>query len=370
MRQHTSELLNVLAGSFERRLVVDVFHGSNRVAEGLAAESWSLNGDLGSQICYSGSTVLVIDSLAGESWSPVGTEGILSPFRAMLELVLEISAGDFRERVSLGMLRAISVPSAQDSVTTVDGEERVVSSRVVVDFRSKDEEVGRASFPEPVETAGSASSWGEIRRLAQSPVEISVPDVPVPSTIVWEPKQRSRLDALHELGRILGGTLIVNSRGAVTVVPDSFGEPVGVLRLGEYGTVIEVGSVIDTDTVYNVVVGTFETADRAPLYAVARVESGDLAVGGLYGANVRYYSSDRVKTQEQADAAVKAVLAESIGSQMYDVQIQCHINPLVEIGDVWALEGWTAPLSGRVVKVSLSDSELMNVTLRVKRELA
>jgi hypothetical protein len=76
-----------------------------------------------------------------------------------------------------------------------------------------------------------------------------------------------------------------------------------------------------------------------------------------------------VKTQAQADSAVRAVLDQSIGSQQYDVQIQCHVNPIVEIGDVVTLEGWKRPLVGRLRKVSLSNSAYMNVTLRVARRL-
>src|SRR5690606_11772840 len=132
--------------------------------------------------------------------------------------------------------------------------------------------------------------------------------------------------------------------------------------LGELGTVLDVSDEIDTDTVYNEVVGTFEDAAGNPLYAVARVESGPLSVDGPYGVNTRYYASDLVKTQVQANGAVQSVLDQSIGSQQYDVQVQCHVNPLVEIGDVAELAGWKRPLVGQIRQVNLSDSSLMNVT--------
>ena len=161
----------------------------------------------------------------------------------------------------------------------------------------------------------------------------------------------------------------MNSAGAFTIISDEVGDPVGALRLGDRGTVIDVGYEVDTDAVYNVVVGQFEDENRNEIWSVAEVTIGDLAVGGLYGENTRYYSSDFVKTQEQADSATAAVLALATGSQQYDVPIQCHINPLVELGDVLELHGWVRPLSGRLVSFSISASESMTVTLRVSRPL-
>lgn len=371
MRQSSEQLKQVLSGSFTRRLTVDVFHGSDRVATGLAFTGWSLNGDLGSEVCYSGAGTVVVESVNGERWAPEGADGVLSPFRARFELMLEVSAGDFSERVSLGSFRVTKTPSMRETTVTIDGAEHVVSSEIESSFLSLDEIVRRAGFEGPVTSPAGASVWGEVRRFAVGlAVEESVPDVVMATAVTWEAAQGGRLKAIHALGRMLGGTMIINGRGAFTLVPDEYTAPVGVLRLGTEGTVTEIGADIDTDGVYNVVVGSFEDANRNPIYATARVRSGPLAYDGTFGANVRYYSSDFVKTQAQADSAVNAVLAESIDSQMYDVRVQCHINPLVEIGDVWEVDGWSKPLVGRVVKVSMSDSELMTVTLRAKRVLS
>lgn len=369
MRQHSAQLAEVLTGSFEREVVANIFNGSDRVLEGVRFESWSLDSDLGRGVCSDGSGAVVHASVDGSSLVPEGTDGVLSPFRARVEPVVTIRAGAFSESVSLGTFRVVSVPSAVDSVAEVGGREVVVGSRVVLGFDSLERDVERWGFRFPEQSKAGVSAYSEIRRLTGMPVEQTVPDVLVPSVKVWEAKQGGRLDAVLELGKILGGSAVVNSRGAWVVVPDEVGEPVATLRLGSQGTVTEVGSEIDTDTVYNEVVGSFEDASGKPLYAVARVESGPLSVFGPYGVHTRYYESDLVRTQAQADVAVRSVLAESIGSQQYDVQVQCHVNPLVEVGDVVALEGWKRPLVGRLRKVSLSNSQLMSVTMRVARRL-
>ncbi|GAA1147863.1 hypothetical protein GCM10009651_35750 [Microbacterium natoriense] len=370
MRQGSSELVKVLSGSFERELTVNVFTGTDRVLVDERFESWQVDSGLSGRVCSDGSGVLVHASVGGESLVPVGTRGVLSPFRARVEPVVTVRAGGFSESVSLGVFRVTGVPSASDSTVLFDGRELVVASRVGLKFFSLDEDVERWGFRFPEQSPVGASAYGEIRRITGMPVEVTVPDVALPAVKVWEAKQGGRLDAVHELGRILGGTAVVNSRGAWVVVPDEVGDPVATLRLGELGTVLDVADEIDTDTVYNEVVGSFEDANGNPFYSVAAVSVGDLAVTGPYGRNTRYYASDLVKTQAQGDAAVQSVLDLSIGSQVYDVQVQCHMHPLIEVGDVVALEGWSRPLVGQVRAVKLSDSAYMNVTLRVHRELS
>lgn len=370
MRQGSAELVDILSGSFERELTVNVFTGADRVLVGERFESWQLESDLGGKVCSSGQGVIVHPSENGESLAPVGTRGVLSAFRARVEPVMTVTAGGFSESVSLGLFRVTGNPSSVDTTAVYDGRELVVASTVGVKFMSLDEDVNRWGFRFPDQSGAGASAFEEIRRLSGMPVEQTVPDVALPSTKVWEAKQGGRLDAILDLGRILGGSAVVNSRGAWVIIPDAIGEQVASLRLGEFGTVLDVADEIDTDTVYNEVVGTFEDADGNPLHAVAAVETGDLAISGAYRPNTRYYASDLVKTQAQADAAVQSVLALSVGSQQYDVQIQCHVNPLVEVGDVVKLEGWKRPLIGLLRKVSLSDSAYMNVTMRVQRELS
>lgn len=369
MRQHSQNLADALSGSFERDLTVNVYNASNRPLEGARFESWQLSSDLSRAICGQGSGVIVHASVKGESLVPVGTKGILSPFRARVEPVLTIRAGEFQESVSLGTYRVMAVPSAEDFVAEYEGREIVTGSRVGVKFDSLETDVERWGFQFPETSPAGASAFDEIRRFTNMAVEQTVADVPLPSLKTWEAKQGGRLDAVMELGKILGGQAVVNSRGAWVIIPDEIGEPVATLRLGELGTVLDVADEIETDTVYNEVVGSFEDANGNPFYSIARVTSGPLSVDGPYGVHTRYYSSDLVKTQAQGDTAVQSVLDQSIGSQQYDVQIQCHINPLVEIGDVVGLAEWKRPLVGTLRNVSLSDSAYMNVTIRVAREL-
>lgn len=368
MRRHSDALLDVLSGSFDRDVTVNVFHGAVRVREGLRFESWSLTGDLDNEVAVSGAGVIVYESVNGESLLPEGTRGDLSPFRASLEIVMHVRAGDFSESVSLGLFVLTKVPSARDSTVEVNGRSVTVASRVAVEFRSLDERVRRWGFRSP-EHPQSASCFDELRRITGMPIRETVPDVSLSSGVVYEAKQGGRLAAVQLIADTLGGVPLVDSDGAWVIVPDEVGEPVGELRLGSRGTVTDVGYEVDTDGVFNVVVGQFEDAARKEIWAVAEVEYGDLAPSGLFGENTLYISDDRVKTREQAVARVKAARDLYTASQQYDVPVQCHINPLVELGDVLELVEWVRPLSGRLVKFNMSDSELMTVTLRITRNL-
>lgn len=370
MRIHTPELLDVLTGSFNRRLVVDVFHGTDRVLEDLPVTGWTFEGDLGGEIKHSGRGTIVYASESGESLVPEGTTGVLSPFRARLLMMLEVYTDQgFTERINLGWMQVTKVPSAFDTFAEVNGVRRVVSSVVEIVFESLDVLVARRGFRFPEQPKSLASCYNEIRLITGFPVSESVADKPIPALPTYEATQGGRLKAVQALAGALGGRAVVDPAGAFTVVPDKVGPVVGKLAIGPQGTVVDVGYEVDTDNVYNCVVGQFEDANRNPIYAVAEVTDGDLAVDGLFDEYTRYYSSDFVKTQTQANAAVKSVLAQSIGSQQYEVPVQCVINPLPELGDTVEVTGHVRPLKGRVVKYTLSDSALMNLVLEVHRDL-
>ena len=116
------------------------------------------------------------------------------------------------------------------------------------------------------------------------PVKETVADVPMPEGVVYEARKGGRLAAVQLIGDTLGGIPVVDSTGAWVIVPDAVGDPVGDLRLGERGTVTDVGYEITTDEVYNVVVGQFEHDDRTEIWVVATAD-GDLAPGGLFDEN-------------------------------------------------------------------------------------
>ena len=369
MRAHSEQLAEVLTGSFSRRLIADVFHGTERVLQDLPLTGWSLDGDLGAEVKHGGRGSVVYQSVAGESLVPEGAEGILSPFRARLLLLMEIGAGEFSETITLGWFRITGVPYAKDQFAEVNGQMVVVSSVVDLVFESIDVDVKRRGFRSEEQPPSLSSVYAELRRISSLPILQTVADRTIPASIVYEATQGGRLKGVQALAGLLGGSAVPNPSGALVVIPDTFGAVAGSLVVGPDGTVMDVPYAIETDEVYNCVVGNFEDADRNPIYAVAEVTVGPLATSGNFGENTRYYASDFVKNQTAANSAVAAILTQSTGQQNFDVPIQCIINPLFELGDTLDVPGHVRPLKGRLMKYSMSDSALMNVTLSATRAL-
>ena len=366
MRRHSDALKDVLLGSFTRTLKCDVFHGTNRVLEDLTLSSWTFEGDLSGDVKHSGSATVVHNSVAGESLVPEGTKGFLSPFRARLLLQMIVSAGEFSEAVVLGWVRVTRINSAYDQYADVNGVSVVTGSVVTLDFESLEIDIQRRGFHDEQQPPAGATCWGEVRRITGMPVSESLPDKTVPGSLTYEAAQGGRLTGVQQNISHLGGIPVINSDGAVTAVPTVAGPVVGELALGARGTVIDVPYSIDTDSVYTTVVGVYEREDRTPIRAVASLDLAD----GLFPEYTRYRSSPLVTTQEEANRDVAAILQNSTASQQYEVDVQCIINPLIELGDVLRVAGWVRPISGRVLKYRLSDSPLMNVTIEASRELS
>jgi len=367
VRPHSDALADVLtAGSFSRRLIADVFFGADRQEQDIDLTAWTIDYDLTAQVKMSGTATVVHQSVAGESWVPVGTEGLLSPFKAKLLLSVEISAGGFTETVTLGWARVTRIVSATDYWMDTPTGRVITASVIQLEFMSLDETVRRAGFHDPEQPPSLASNYAELRRIGLLPVQATVNDVAIPTTLTYPSGQGSRLGGVQDLFALFGGVGVVNTAGAWQLVPNAIGDPIADLVIGDEGTVTDAGYAVDTDQVYNAIVGTAEDANRNPLTYTA-VAAGALAPNGLYGENTDYYKSDTAQTPDSLKAETEAFLANSIGGQTYQVPIQCIFSPLPELGDVLNVVGHTRPLVGRTLKLSLSDSALMNVTLEVAR---
>lgn len=364
MRDHSSRLDLMLRDSFGARLIVDVYHGSNRVFSNLPVSSWSFSGVLDSDVKHTGSVTVDYQSVSGESLLPSDTADLLSPYRARLLFLMEIASGAGSETVTLGWGRVTAVPQGYD---TYDGNGNTIVSHVVLEWASLDLLLQRRGFRWPEQIPDTSSCYKELRRISRMNVTETVVDAPIPSAVVYEARPGGRLDGVQMLAGVLGGTAVVNSWGALTIVPDTMGSVDGVLALGATGTVVDVSPGLDTDGVYNTVVGSFEAPNRRPITAVARATETDLNPSGYYGEYTKYVTSDTVTTQSQANLFVAAELKKSLRSQADTVQVKCVVNPLIELGDVVQVTGWYRSLTGRVVSYDLSDAALMSVTLEVPR---
>lgn len=377
MRDHSNELLDVLAGdgvltgSFTLRLSVDVFLGSDRVLEDIPVTQWSYDAVLDSEVNVSGVLTLVYQADDGVSIIPHGYEGLVTPFGASMYLSVDITAGTFTERIGLGWVEIVSIPSARDTYADTASGQIVTASVLEVEFASMDNRVRAWGFRFPEQPESLASVYDELRRITAMNVAETVADKSIPANIVYEPTEGGRLSAVQALFRVLGGMGVIDPLGAWTLVPYQWGSVVGTLSLGANGTVVNIPHSIDTDGVFNCVVGSFQDpVTLNPITAVSYVAGDEgLGVDSAWGEHTRYITDENVTTQVAASQRVAAELETVTQSQRYRVDVECMFNPLFELGDMVSVVGWVRPLEGRVIKYSLSEKMTMIVTLEVKRAL-
>lgn len=402
MRAGTEQLRKVLTDSQTAYLLVDVLHGTDRVAQGVSPVDWSLSGNLASNVKSTGRVRFVHESLRGESWVPDGTRGILSPFRATLLLTYVVKVGGFEERVQLGLFDVVDVPFAEDAVshtnarwvaeevagpdtllpspflppavdlflggmvyksgTVQGGVQRVVTSTVEVEIASLENRVLEDSLVSPATVSGSAVDvW---RQYGLLPVETSQ-DVTLAKTTI-PADEGSRLKLVQSCAEAMGGVPVVNSRGNWALA----GEDQQTLVLqawGDQSTVTEITHQVSTVGFSNVVRGVFEAVDGRPIYSTW-VAPGDLSPEALGRRWVSYVKSDTVRNQFEADEFTAAVGRERTGQDV-DVPVVCLTNPLLEVGDAVRVEGWVRPLEGYAQRVDMGSGATMTLTIRARRQL-
>lgn len=371
MRPASAALSQILTGSFSSRLIVDSFYGSVRSRTDLGVGDWELTWNSEAEIKAAGTLSIVYTDDLAATISPRQFTDTLAPYGQEVNMILEISAGEsFVETVQLGRYRITAVPDARDKYFQVLGQTLTVGSRVELTLEDRMVRIRRWGFRSDQAPASFASCWAELQRITGMQIIRSVADQVVPSNLVYKAVEGGRLVAVQALAQALGGVAYVTPDGALSVLSNSWGSSVATLLLGEDGTIIDVGMAMESEDVANEVVGNFEDPDRNPLYAVATITQGPLAVSGPYGTYTRYVTNDTVKTAAAAKAYVDAELSRVSSRLIQRVPVQCVMNPLIEDGDVITVQRMTGGnITGRVVKHKLGTSATMSLEMDVLRNV-
>jgi hypothetical protein len=365
MRTGTQQLKDVIeGGAMKATLVGDVVRGAERLLEGVSFESWSLTGDYDADIKSGGDVTLLYAGDFADSVSPRELTDILAPYGSEIHLYMEIAAENFSGRIAMGKYRIDGVPSASDS--SIVHRERLITAGSVVQLRLLDRmrNVQRAPFRSLEQPSSLTSTWAELGRVTRLPLTRNVNDVAIPSTLVYP---RSRLETAQLLAQLLGGRPYLTEFGTVAILPDTAGSVVATIRTGPDGSIGELKYSMESEDVYNVVVGDFETADGTPIHVEAEITDGPLAVEN-YGENVAFYErpdKELITDTTTAQTAVNTELARVSQTGYYELPIQCRLNPLLEIGDVIQAETVNRLITGRIRKTEMNRSGPMSLTLAV-----
>jgi hypothetical protein len=382
MRDTTATLGEVLKSSFGARLIADVFYDDERTLKGLDVGAYTLQWDIEGEIKGNGYLDVVYQGGTGDSLTPREFTDRLAPFGQEVNLLMEITAGTFSETVMLGRYRIVAAPTASDRYAKFMGRQVVTGTTLRVNIADLLVGVQREGLRWPSPPLRS-TTYAEMQRLSGLPILESVPDAPIPTGVIYEPKDGGRLEAVQMLASWLGGTAVVTALGELTVVPFEPGDVVNTISMGEDGRILDVQTGMDSEGVYNEVVGTYQSDDGTPFYSVASINSGPLAVSGPYGRYTFNDTAQGVQTQGQANIRARQQLDRLISGQSYRITVTCVLDPRVEVGDMVTLNG---PLefdqddptdegtpaftdTGRVLSCGFGTDNTMTITLDVARHV-
>lgn len=367
MRPGNELMRELLSSSFELSFRADLMYGSARVAADLEVVSPSVVADSSGMVEMSGSLGVVWADPDGADVEPYEPGDLFSPFGYRIILFAVVKAGVNEARQQIADLVITEVPR-------VDGEpfvwgETLIHSGQRVDLVVKDRmvEVQRDRFTKLEQPAGLSSCWDEIGRLTGFALTRSVADAAVTKSVVYE---ESRVEAVQQLAALLGGVAFMEWDGTLSVRPSDAGDPVAELELGENGTIVQVGSSLSADGVYNGVVIRGEGDAQEQILAELWVTSGPLkaSVGSERTPFHRvpyFYSSPFISTSAQALGYAPGLLSRVSSPRSASLQVTCVTNPLLQVGDVVTVRDRRFEWTVRLTRVPLERSGVMTVTADV-----
>jgi hypothetical protein len=354
------------------RLVVWAWYGGRlSVPEPLPVSSWSLSADAGRKAA--GLTVEVDDPTGRLApWlleDPLGAGGARLQCTYMVGGAGAIPLGWYRVTRSEPEESWVSYLINERGTVTPDspvlaGKRLAVASggaKVSVSADDLAVILDSDRLVAPESPPSGATVLSEIRRMCADIIPVTVDsgvaDVAVSARLVYD-ALTPRLDVVQDLAGRIGCAVRVDGNGFLRVYP-IMTAPAATLRGGPEGLLVKVNRSQDYAGLYNrfVVDGTADS--ERPVRAVADIASGPLRVGGPHGSVPKFYSSQMISTQTQADEHARRMRDTQLAGMTTDLKVVCAPMPHIEVGD-WATvnaavaDGRIVPVSGRVTAASIS----------------
>jgi len=365
MRHASAQTLSILEGSFELTYQADLIYNDVVLFQNLPISTPSLSWDSTADVEGSGSCEVLWTDDYATSLKPDSPQDWLAPFGTRLVIYAVISVPPFRERIPLGVYTITAVPSADDYPLMYQHRRITVGSRVQLDFSDRMVEVQDDRFSRLAQPSQLFSVYTELAVLTGFQLTRTIPDGPITRKVVYE---ESRIKACQALAEIIGGVPFMESDGTLSLRPIRATTPVAALTVGETGTIVQVGSAMSREGVYNGVVIRGETDEQGAILAERWVMTGPLAAtqpGGPrtpFHRRPAFYSSPFITTQAQADAAISALLDRYSATCASQLDITCVVNPLLQVGDVVTVWDGAATWTIRLVKITIGTGPTMSVT--------
>lgn len=364
MRPSSQAIDSLLLDSFDISFRAALWYAGRPLVSDLAIDAPSLVWDASAEVEGSGTVTVVWSDEHGSSMTPLDAGDKLAPFGARLIVSAVIEAGgNAVGRIQLGDFDITGVPSV-DGQPIVWGTTNIYAgSRIDLVLKDRMVEVQRDRFTHLASPGQLNSVWREMAALTGFQVTRSLPDAPITRSVVYE---ESRVSALQDVALIIGGIPFMEWDGTLSCRPVAPGAVVADLRMGERGTIAQVGSSLSADGVYNGVI--IRHPDTGEILAELWITSGALRATPVGGERTpfhrvpRFYSSPFITTQAQAQAAAPGLLEQYSNPRATTLEVTCVINPLLQIGDVVTVADGTYLWTIRLTRVPVEQSAMMTVT--------
>lgn len=367
MRDGSPELMEVLTGSFTARWEADLYYDDDRRMSNLPLTNVSFSEDGEAKVQQSGSCTVVWTDEFATSISPTMITDPLAPFGAQLWVWCVVEAGTFTERVEYGHYEITDVPSARDEHMRFRGEWVTPGSLVDLTLSEVTYGIGQEKWAVPTPPSNLSSTWDELGRITGLQLNRSVTDQPITRSYAY---QDNKLDVVYDLCNVmLDGVPHIMTDGTLMVRPNTWPSPVYTLTRADH--IVQVGTPMSADQVYNDVVVTSYATDQSVILARASITDGPLRVSDPDGSpspfRRRTYtqSSQLVTTHSQALAWAQATLNRVSVLRTREVPVTVMFNPLLERGDVVTVERPTEWWTCRVVTIDRSQQGTQDMVVQV-----
>jgi hypothetical protein len=188
------------------------------------------------------------------------------------------------------------------------------------------------------------------------------PNVAANTTTITTPAtwDRERISALDNLAAVIGADWMASPEGKYRIVqlPTLAGSPPSwVVDSGDTGVTITHITSLDRAQIYNGMVVNGEPPDGQPPVTGVAHDDGPFSPtrwGGPFGMVPKFFSSQFITTQAQADSVALSMLGDVV-SGARSVEITCVPNPRVQTNDViYVNDGSDSDWSGMYYAHSLS----------------
>jgi hypothetical protein len=285
-----------------------------------------------------GSCQIVWTDDMGESIAPREIGDVFSPFGSEIAVYAVLSLGGYTERIPMGWFQITDVPEMRDETMFWQGRTITTGTTLSLDLQDRFVQVLNDEFDVPTAPTNLTSVWSEIGRITGLQLIRSIDDAPISRSVAYKD---SVSEAVLDLADILGGIPYITRDGALSMRSKVWPAPVGTLRMGEGGQIINIGKAMSSDGVYNRVVFRGQGAQQDQVLSVSEVTSGPLRVKNPDGSRApahrrpTFRSNQFVTTRAQAQAYTDNELARvrTLNAQKWPITMTW--DPRQEVGQVW-----------------------------------